>query len=172
MKRVMSPPYFPILYKDIKAAILYEDGCPNGFSMDTIDITPIKLSHPNSGSGYRLEEDEKSFVFLTDNELGFIHQYGHTLEEYAKFSENADLLIHDCEYTDEDYNFKREWGHSCISQVVDMARSAKVKKLGLFHHNQDRRDEDVDLIVKKVSEKLSGTGIEVFGVTSDMDFYL
>jgi len=172
MKRVMSPPNFPIKYTDIKATITYEEGCPGGFKIDTIKIEPINLSHPNSGCGYKFTENEKTFVFLTDNELGHIHENGKTLEEYADFSKNCDLLIHDCEYTDNDYLKRKEWGHSSVSQVVKLAKLSKVKKLGLFHHNQDKTDKDVDLLVNSVKNQLQSTDIEVFGVFADMEISL
>ena len=172
MTRVMSPPNFPIKYENIKAEISYEEGCPYGFSIDTVQIEPITLSHPNSGCGYRLTEDDKSFVFLTDNELGHTHPNGRSVNEYAKFSENANLLIHDCEYTDEDYKKRKEWGHSCVSQVAELARLSNVEQLGLFHHNQDKSDDDIDKIVEQAAELLQDTKTKVFGVCSDMEFYL
>lgn len=172
MKRVMSPPNFPIKYTDIKASITYEEGCPGGFKIDTIKIDPINLSHPNSGCGYKFTENQKTFVFLTDNELGHIHENGKTIEEYAAFSRNCDLLIHDCEYSDEDYLRRKEWGHSSVSQVARLAKLSNVKKLGLFHHNQDKTDNDVDILVESVRSKLSGTGTKVFGICAGMEINL
>lgn len=172
MTRVMSPPNFPIKYENIKATISYIEGCPNGFSIDTIDIEPINLSHPNSGCGYKFSEDGKNFVFLTDNELGHKHPDGKSIQEYAEFAKNSDLLIHDCEYSDEDYERRREWGHSCVSQVAELARLSRTKRLGLFHHNQDKSDDDVDKIVEEVKKKLKDTNIDVFGVSSNMEFNL
>jgi len=60
------------------------------------------------------------------------------------FCKGADLLIHDAEYTEEEYSTKKAWGHSTTSQALDLASKAKVKSLGLFHHNQDRTDIEVD----------------------------
>jgi phosphoribosyl 1,2-cyclic phosphodiesterase len=172
MTRVMSPPNFPIKYTDIKAEITYEDGCPDGFKIDTIKIEPINLSHPNSGCGYKFSENEKTFVFLTDNELGHIHENGKTLKDYAEFSKNCDLLIHDCEYSDKDYLKRKEWGHSSVSQVAELAKISNVKKLGLFHHNQDKTDKDVDNIVKSVKNLLKDSDTQVFGVCADMEINL
>jgi len=172
MTRVMSPPNFPIKYEDIKALITYEKGCPNGFFIDTLKIDPINLSHPNSGCGYKFTENDKTFVFLTDNELGHIHPWGKTLDEYVQFSKNADLLIHDCEYSDEDYKKRKEWGHSSVSQAAELAKKACVKKFGLFHHNQDKSDDDVECLVDSVKELLKDTDTEVFGVKADMEFNL
>ena len=119
-------------------------------------ITPIALSHPNQGSGYKFEEDGKCFVFLTDNELGFHHEGGLDYQDYLNFSKGADLLIHDAEYTEEEYKKTRGWGHSVYKDALKLALDANVKKLGLFHHNQERFDDAVEAMVDECHEKLTG----------------
>jgi len=147
LARVMSAPYFPINYDDIHANITYADICGDSYQLGEMTITPIALSHPNQGTGYKFTEGGKSFVFLTDNELGFHHEGGLSYKEYVKFCRGADLLIHDAEYLDEEYPKRRGWGHSTVEQAVNLALDADVKQLGLFHHNQDRLDAEVDEMV-------------------------
>ena len=172
ISRVMTPPHFPIRYADLKADISFEKGCPNGFEIGSVSITPIKLSHPGSGSGYKFIEDGKTFVFLTDNELGFIHDGGLSQEAYQEFSEGADLLIHDAEYIPEEYGTQIDWGHSVYTDVIDLALAAGVKQLGLFHLNQDRTDNQMDTIVKDCHRiiKKAGKPLECAAVSCDMTF--
>ena len=77
LSKVMADPYFPVAYADIRAGITYEPVCRREFQIGSVSIRPIAISHPNSGSGYKFVENGKSFVFLTDNELGFTHPGGH-----------------------------------------------------------------------------------------------
>ncbi len=174
LKKVMSPPSFPVKYSQIKAHIEYPDACPETFKIDTVTIEPIALSHPNGGAGYKFIENGKTFVFLTDNELGFRHGGGLTPDDYLAFSKGADLLIHDAEYTDEEYQTTIEWGHSTYTQALDLAIKAGVKKFGLFHLNQDRSDDAMDDIVNKCKERINREGIkmECFAVAADMTFTL
>jgi phosphoribosyl 1,2-cyclic phosphodiesterase len=153
--KVLSPPNFPVKYADISATIIYEDGCPASFDIGSVNITPIRLSHPNGGNGYKFIEDGKTFVFLTDNELGYVHPMGLDNESYMKFSSGADLLIHDAEYTPKEYETFVEWGHSSYSQALDLAENAEVGKLGLFHLNQERNDKEMDEIVEKCRHIIS-----------------
>jgi phosphoribosyl 1,2-cyclic phosphodiesterase len=95
ISNIMAPPHFPVKYSDIKAELFYEEACPMEFEIGSVKVVPIAISHPNGGSGYKFIEDGKSFVFLTDNELGFIHPGGLAYKDYVKFSLGADLLIHD-----------------------------------------------------------------------------
>ena len=174
LSKVMAPPTFPIKYSNVKATVTYEDACPNTFEIGPVSITPIPLSHPNGGSGYRFTEDGKSFVFLTDNELGFIHPGGCQPEEYIKFSDGAELLIHDAEYTPAEYDAQEEWGHSTYVDAVDLAFEAGVKQLGLFHHNQDRSDPEIDMIVEDCNRLIEkkGKSLKCFAVGHDMTFTL
>ncbi len=174
LSTVMAPPNFPVKYDDVKAQMKYEKACPREFNIGSIQITPIPISHPNGGSGYKFEEDGKSFVFLTDNELGYIHSGGRPFEDYVSFCTGADLLIHDSEYTPDEYQTYIEWGHSVYTDVLKLAQAANVKKLGLFHINQERTDNQMDDMVDTCRQYLTdqGLNIECTGVASDMTFEL
>jgi phosphoribosyl 1,2-cyclic phosphodiesterase len=172
--RVLTPPHFPVKYSDLSAEFTYEEGCPYEFKIGSITVVPIHLSHPNGGRGYKFIEDGKTFVFLTDNELGYIHPNGLTLNDYVAFSFQADLLIHDAEFTPEEYHRYIEWGHSSYEDVLNLASRAEVKKLGLFHLNQNRTDDAMDAIVDDCRQVIDGKGLgfECMAVGSDMSFTL
>jgi phosphoribosyl 1,2-cyclic phosphodiesterase len=148
LSKSMSPPYFPVNFEDLRADISYHGACSGGFDIGSIQVTPILLSHPNQGIGYKFVEEGKSFVFLTDNELTYKHPGGRDYREYLEFSANADLLIHDSEYTREEYRATRGWGHSTFEDSLRLALEAHVHQFGLFHHNQDRTDAALDGIVE------------------------
>lgn len=158
LSKVMSAPYFPVKFSECRAKMEYEDACPWTFEIGSVAITPFPLSHPNGGSGYKFVEDGKSFVFLTDNELGYIHNGGQPVDDYARFSEGADLLIHDGEYTPAEYETTISWGHSTWVDALNLALKAKVKKLGLFHLNQDRTDDQMDDIVAMCHQHIEDAG--------------
>lgn len=174
LSRAMSAPFFPIQFDQLRAKINYTADCPICFSIDSIGIFPINLSHPNVGMGYKFIEDEKTFVFLTDNELGFRHRNGRTFEEYADFAKDADLLIHDAEYTPEQYKSVKTWGHSNYMDALNLALTARVKRLGLFHHNQDRSDKDLDAIVQECNDiiKSRKREMECFALTQTTELMI
>jgi phosphoribosyl 1,2-cyclic phosphodiesterase len=143
----MAAPYFPVDYGLLQAEISSHSVCKEAFQIGPVTVTPIALSHPNMGIGYRFAEDGKSFVFLTDNELAHKHHGGLGYDDYLRFSEGADLLVHDAEYTPDQYAMTKGWGHSLYTDALRLAMDAKVKQFGLFHHNQDRSDAQQDRIV-------------------------
>jgi ribonuclease BN (tRNA processing enzyme) len=174
ISKVMAPPNFPLRYTEATACISYMDACPTDFSIGSATITPIPLSHPDRGNGYKLVENERSFVFLTDNELGFTHPGGLTRAEYSDHCQGVDLLIHDAEYTPDEYPSKREWGHSQYTDVLKLGCQAGVKQLGLFHHNQERTDRQIDHIVTRCQRRISRMNcrMDCFAVAADMVFEL
>lgn len=172
--KVMAPPNFPVRYSDLKAKIIYQEGKPEKFDIGSVTVVPIQLSHPNSGKGYKFIEDGKSFVFLTDNELGFVHPGGLQASQYTAFCQEADLLLHDAEYTPREYNLLMEWGHSSYEDVLELAFKAGVKRLGLFHLNQERTDAEVDEMVAACHRIIAERGetLDCFAVGADMTFEL
>jgi phosphoribosyl 1,2-cyclic phosphodiesterase len=174
LSKVMAPPNFPVKYSDIKARMRYEEACPTDFVIGSVKVVPIALSHPNGGSGYKFIENGKTFVFLTDNELGYTHRGGLAYRDYVTFSKGADLLFHDAEYTPSEYSTFVEWGHSVYTDALQLAVDAGVKRLGLFHLNQDRSDRAMDRIVADCRRMIraAGTRLKCFGVRSNAKFNL
>lgn len=173
---MMHPPFFPVKYSGGRAEIHYMDGadCERGFRIGPIEFRPIRLSHPNTGRGFRFTENGRSAVFLTDNELQHRHPGGLLFDDYRRECAGADLLIHDAEYTPEEYPEVVTWGHSTIVDAVDLALAAGVPRLGLFHLNQDRSDDAVDAMVERCRELVRerGAELEIFAMGAGVEIRL
>ena len=167
----MKLPFFPIGLNDLIADIKFEKRLNTAFTIGSISIESIPISHSGGGFGYKFIEDDKSFVFLTDNELGFDHPEGVGYDAYLKFVQNVDLLFHDGEYTKDEYKRKRGWGHSSIQETLEFAVKANVKKLGLFHLNQDRTDDQMNQIIKEcqLDLKKKNSPLDCFAVSCNFE---
>ncbi len=175
LARTMAPPYFPVPYSGLTADIEHKGVCLDEIVIGPLRVTSIPLSHPNMGLGYRFEENDASFVFLTDNELRHPHRGGRDFAEYVEFARGADLLLHDAEYTPEDYARTRGWGHSLYTDALELALAAGVARFGLFHHNQDRPDADVQAMVedcRRIAAQRGRPDLEIFGTTQDTEIVL
>jgi phosphoribosyl 1,2-cyclic phosphodiesterase len=172
LAKAMKPPFFPVQLDDAEAAVAFNDSCIAEFDIGSIHLKPVLLSHPNQGLGYKLTEDGKSFVFLTDNELGHQHPGGLTLKDYVEFCGDAELLLHDAQYTEREYPRTKTWGHSLYRDALELARRAGVRRLGLFHHDQDRTDAQIEAIVADCREVVrAGSGRpDCFAVAQDAVF--
>jgi len=174
LSEVMKQPFFPIGLKDLKADIRFDKTLNKTFTIGSVRIETIPISHAGGGLGYKFTEDGKSFVFLTDNELGFDHPEGSGFDAYVDFSRDADLLFHDGEYTQDEYKRKIGWGHSSIQDILGLAIKANVKKLGLFHLNQDRTDAQMDKIIKQCQTDLKKKNLKLdcFAVSCNLSTHL
>ncbi len=122
--------------------------------------------------GYRFEEDGKSFVFLTDNELSYRHPGGMAFEDYCAFAQGADLLIHDAEYRPRGLPSDQDLGPFRLHGRPAPRPRAGVARFGLFHHNQDRTDRDVDEMVEECRKIAAGRPLDCFAVHQDMEIVL
>ncbi|MEE9542231.1 MAG: MBL fold metallo-hydrolase, partial [Thermodesulfobacteriota bacterium] len=168
ISKTMSHPYFPIEFEDISAEITFHEMDHSAVEIGALKVDAIPLSHPNQGFGYKFSEDGKSFVFITDNELTHEHVGGKEFDDYVEFAKDADLLIHDAEYTREEYAHTKGWGHSVYLDTLDLALKANVKKFGLFHLNQDRTDEEEDKLVEDCKRIINenGSKLDCFAVAT------
>jgi ribonuclease BN (tRNA processing enzyme) len=139
---------FPVDFDELSARIetVHRIG-EGGLSIGETRIDGIELQHPQGGMGFRFQEGDRRFVFLTDNELTSRAWAGRAPSDYARFCEGASLLIHDAQYRPQEMDRKSGWGHSDTFAAVDLALDAGVERLLLTHHDPDRTDDQVDEMV-------------------------
>lgn len=174
LSRAMASPFFPVPFSKLAAEFIYEDDCVLSYHVGPVEVWPIPLSHPNRGQGYKFVEDGKTFVFLTDNELGYRHRGGLDPADYVAFARGADLLVHDAEYTSAEYRQTRTWGHSTYLEALELAIQAEVRQFGLFHHNQDREDAAVDRLLDHCREIIAdrNLSLDVLALSQETEIVL
>jgi phosphoribosyl 1,2-cyclic phosphodiesterase/DNA-binding response OmpR family regulator len=161
----MEYAYFPVALNAFAATVHYHEVVEGGFAIGDARITTQYLNHPALTVGYRIEADGASLVYASDHEP---HSHsageGHTEPPEAgdaahvEFIRDADLLIHDAQYTAAEYPAKIGWGHSTIEYVIDMAVAANVRQVTLYHHDPGRTDEDVDQLVDVARTRADDAG--------------
>ncbi len=166
----MQYAYFPVTLDQCGAKIFYHDLVEGSFEIDDIKVATHYLNHPALTLGYRLEADGVAVVYACDHEshsrmlaTGQGDITGQDLR-HAEFIDRADLLIHDAQYTAEDYPAKLGWGHSSVEYVVKLGQYAEVKRIALTHHDPLRDDDAIDRLLAKVRTGLreSGASLDVF----------
>lgn len=163
---MMQAPYFPVDLKNLPAKLKFKNISNRALRIGSLRVHPISLNHPNGGIGFRIEENGKAFVFLTDNELGYDLPGNQPFDYYVESAKGADLLIHDAEFDRDEYLKFKAWGHSMYAEAVKLAVESGVKRLGLFHINNMRTDSQVDFMVRDACRLVEKTGkkIECFAV--------
>src|SRR5216110_2901237 len=141
--------YFPVELDQLPATITYYDLTEGLHTIAGARVATQFLNHPAITLGYRVEADGVAVVYLVDHEpfsdeLWRAHAEPGRIESilhdgdrrHAKFMADADLVIHDAQYTPEEYRARKNWGHSPFDYVVELACSAGVKRLALTHHDR------------------------------------
>jgi ribonuclease BN (tRNA processing enzyme) len=135
-----------------------------------VKIKNIKsYAHPKTGVFiYKIETiDNKSLVYATDTE-GYIGNDVRIIE----FAKNADVLIHDAQYTDNEYLDpslpKQGWGHSTFRMATDVAKAANVGSLYLFHHDPSHNDDKMDEIEKEARKLFKNTYVAREGMSVEV----
>jgi phosphoribosyl 1,2-cyclic phosphodiesterase len=160
----MDGVYFPITVREFAASLEYRDLVDGAFEVDGLRVSALLLSHPGNCLGYRVEINGRSICFVTDNEL-FPPDSPYHSEDYltrlAAFVSDADHLIIDCAYLDDEYSRKMSWGHSSVTPVADLAALAGIKMLYLVHHDPDHTDATIDAKLTRCRERLAARGASV-----------
>ncbi|MCP4666686.1 MAG: MBL fold metallo-hydrolase, partial [Deltaproteobacteria bacterium] len=158
----MGDGFWPIKFDDLKAEIQYLDTLSHGpLSIDNTVIDTIPLQHPQGGFGFRFREGKKTLVFITDNELDENAWSGRRPEDYARFCQDADILIHDAQYTPDEWKNRKGWGHSDYVTTVNLAAAARVKRLVLYHHDPSRKDPELSAIEALCEELAKEMNVDV-----------
>lgn len=115
-----------------------------------------RAAQPSGGAqGFRIDDaDGASMAYLTDNELSPPGPVVTTPAQLAQFARGVGLLIHDAQYTETDMPARAGWGHSLVSEVLELGRAAEATAVALFHHEPERDDEALDRIGATASDWL------------------
>ncbi|AXT63015.1 MBL fold metallo-hydrolase [Aquimarina sp. AD10] len=148
LAKQMESTYFPISIDDMGANFTFTTTKEDRISFDGGQILANKHTHPGGAHGYRLETEGKIFVYCTDLE------HGEQLDpKVIEFCKNADVLIHDAQYTPQELLTRRGWGHSSWEQAIQVAELANVKQLYLTHHDPDHNDDFLRNMEKECQER-------------------
>ena len=139
--------HFPVRATDIPAKVELIEPRDERWTIGSATVSRIQLNHPGGAQGFRIDDaDRSSLVYLTDNELVPPGPPTTSMDALAKFSRDASLLIHDAQYIEADMPLKRGWGHSLVTDVLELSRKAEARTVALFHHEPERDDEALDRI--------------------------
>lgn len=167
--------YFPVTLDAFGANVDYKDLVEQTFDIGDVRVTTRFLNHPALTLAYKLETGGATLVYSCDHEPhsheladgeGPVHGQD---REHSDFFRDADLVIHDAQYTPAEYATKVGWGHSTPQYAAQMCREAGVRKLALTHYDPTRSDDEVDAILAELAAAApKGDQLEIIGAAEGL----
>jgi ribonuclease BN (tRNA processing enzyme) len=174
LMRYLSPPLFPVHLRDLPCRLGIDEVPRGRFGAGEFTVVSDLVCHPGPTVAYRIESPDGVVTYMPDHEpalggVDFPRQPEWT--SGTDLAEGADLLIHDCQYSDAEYEPRIGWGHSSVTQALRFAQLARVKHLVTFHHDPEHDDWKLDQLTAAALEEVEpefrvtpGTEGSVFAV--------
>jgi phosphoribosyl 1,2-cyclic phosphodiesterase len=152
--RYLSPPLFPVLIRDLPCDLVLHDTPRGEFQIGEFAITADLICHPGPTMGYRITNNGGSMAYLPDHEPSLgrdgLEEPGDWISG-CSLARGVDLLIHDAQYTEDEYDSHAGWGHSSIRDAIAFASIAQVARMVAFHHDPAREDAEIDRITQEAT---------------------
>lgn len=167
----VSPPFFPVSINDLPGRVTFHDAVDTELGVGQAKVTIRTVPHTGLTNGYRIEQDGVVVTYISDHQMP-IDGSGAIADDVLELCDGADLLIHDAQYTPEEFAAKAHWGHCTVDYAVHVGAEAGVKRLALFHHDPSHDDAMVDCLVTGARATAAGRIDEVFAAAEGLTVVL
>ena len=140
--RVVKPPFFPVEVKELQGKIEFSEVTDDLIAVGSAKVLIRQVPHVGTTLGFRIEAGDSSVAFVSDHQAP--DNRAEVDSAVLELCDRADLVIHDAQYTEEEYRAKATWGHSTVGYAVHVAAEAGARRLALFHHDPRHTDDDID----------------------------
>ncbi len=150
----MVDAYLPFTLEDLGADLLIKE-VHDGERLvigNSTSVLPKRLQHPGGVFGYRVTCGRHTVVYASD----VSHPVDRPDPDVLDLARDADLLIHDAQYTPEEKLRHADWGHSSWTDAVRVAQQAGVQRLALFHHDPLHTDDELEEIERQAQATFPG----------------
>lgn len=155
--RYFSPPLFPVYFRNLTCKLILHEIGNSSFNVGPFAIQSAYVIHPGPTVGFRIQHQRGVFTYIPDHEFALGCKVNNLKDvrwlSGRDLAANADLMVHDAQYTSEEYEAKQGWGHSSMDDVIQFAKLNEVKQLLLSHHDPMHSDEQLSSIQHKLREK-------------------
>jgi len=159
IRKSFSPPLFPIDLQDTPAKVTFNDVPSTPWTIGSAELRASLVVHPGPTVGYRIDADGASVAYLPDHEPALAGRFDDRTRDWisgGSIAHDVDLLLHDSQYFDEEYDEKLGWGHSSVTGAVEFAEAVGARRLVLFHHDPTHSDETLE----HLEEQARSIGLE------------
>jgi phosphoribosyl 1,2-cyclic phosphodiesterase len=154
----MRPPFFPVSVEDLPGEIVFHDTSDDDLAIGDAKVRSRQVPHVGRTLGYRVDWHGVSVAYISDHQQP--DDPDHVDDGVIELCDGADLVIHDAQYTPEEFAQKATWGHCTVSYAVEVARRAGARRLALFHHDPAHCDSVVDDLLHQAQDLGAAAGLD------------
>ncbi len=143
----VQPPVFPIRMDQFRGEMAIVDTRDEDFSIGSAKVMARTIPHSGITLGYRIEAEGRTIAYLPDHQAPLDRRT--ISDSVLELCHDVDLLLHDGQYTEDEFSTKAEWGHSTAAFAVHVAAASRAKRLVLTHHDPSHEDADLDRILSR-----------------------
>lgn len=156
MARAVSPPHFPVRLEELRGSWTVESLEPGSLEIEGFQVKALDIPHKASRTfGFRVSDGASSIAYMSDHWPTAIGPGEDGLGDYhdsaLELADGVDILIHDAQYTTEEFPARADFGHSAIEYAIGLGRKAGAKSVMLYHHDPDRTDDQLDGIIASLN---------------------
>jgi phosphoribosyl 1,2-cyclic phosphodiesterase len=168
----IRPPYFPIRWSDLRGEYRFHEVSSTDLVVGDAKVTVRDVPHVGKTNGYRVELGGATVAYASDHQMP--QDGSHAIpDSVLALADGVDLLVHDAQYTPEEFAQKSHWGHCTIDFAIHVAVSAGAKRLALFHHDPSHDDETVDRLLDEAQASVpSDSHLEVVAAAEGLTITL
>lgn len=155
----MRPPYFPVRTSDLAGTVRFHDVSNTEVTVGDARVLVRDVPHVGATNGYRVTVDGVSVAYLSDHQQP-TEDASQVAPSVLELCRDADLVIHDAQFTPEDFAAKSTWGHCTVQYAVEVAAQAGARRLALFHHDPSRGDAAVERLLAEAQVLGRQRGLE------------
>jgi ribonuclease BN (tRNA processing enzyme) len=147
LQKYLSPPLFPVSVRELAAEFHFHELPADVMEIEEFQVNAQLIIHPNPTIGYRIQSENAAMTYLPDHEPALGGRTFGTDNSWTsgyELAEGADLLIHDTQYTEDEYRNRLGFGHSSIRHAFQFAGLCDVKHFAPFHHDPTHNDDTLD----------------------------
>ena len=159
--RYLSAPLTPIEIRDLPCRLEFRDCPTTPWSIGPGRITAEGVTHRGPTLGFRIEDTGGTLAYVPDHEPAIIGDIDTLEDEWlsgSALARDADLLLHDCQYTDAEYPAHVGWGHSSLTHALQFARRVGARRTLLFHHDPWHNDDQLDVMLEDARVRWAAGG--------------
>lgn len=169
LERAISPPHFPITPTQLRGRWRFDGLEPGTHRIEGFDVVAAEIPHKGGRTfGFRVGDGTASLAYLSDHwpvTLGDGPRGDGVQHDAAMMlAAGVDVLVHDAQYTADEFEARRDFGHSTVDYAVGLAEAAGARRLVLFHHDPSRTDDELDEILRSHQ----GSSVEVVAAAEGM----